>query len=116
MLILDLPWQAAKKLSRVVRRQAAVAEQNAKVVRVISDQALLIRKGFPIALTPRPDVFKEAGNEAAHNRDLRRFIPGGIPSGVVFGFPTLKAKIAKHRIQVTGIPSAETFGKIGGKA
>lgn len=115
MMILDLPWEAAKKLSRVIRHQAAVAEQNTKVLKVISDQALLIRKGFPIALTNRPDVFKEAGNEAAHNRELRRALPGGVPSGVVFGSAVVRAKPSKHRIGCVGIPSAEKVGNIGGK-
>jgi hypothetical protein len=114
-LLLDLPWDAALDLAKVIRLQAARAEQTAKVEAVISDQAFLIRAGVPIALTPNPEVFKEAGNEAAHNRDLRRFMPGGIPGGVKFGFPTLRGKPAKHRIGPTGIPTAEKVGNIGGK-
>lgn len=116
VLILELPYTAALELSGAIRTQAKRASQAANINRVIADQALLIRKGFPLALTNRPDVFKEAGNEAAHNRDLRRFLPGGIPSGVVFGFPTVRAKPTKHTIAARGIPSAEAFGKIGGKA
>jgi hypothetical protein len=116
MLILELPWEAARVLSRAIRAQAARAEQSAKILKVISDQAVLIRQGFPIALTNRPDVFKEAGNEAAHNRELRRTMPGGVPSGVVFGSPAVLAKRAARRtIGATGIPSGEVFGKIGGR-
>jgi len=115
MLILEMPYQAALDIARAIRSQAMKASQMANVQRVISDQALLIRKGVPLRLTSRPDVFKEAGNEAAHNRDLRRFLPGGIPSGVAFGCPAVRHKPAKHTIGPKGIPSGEEFGKIGGK-
>lgn len=91
ILVLELPWDQAKRLARALRVQAAKAEARAKVQQTIDGQAVLIRKGIPIALTPDPDVFKEAGKHAAHDRDLRRYIPGGIPSGVKFGYPTLKA-------------------------
>lgn len=114
-LLLDLPWDAAGDLAKVIRLQAARAEQTAKVEAIISDQAFLIRKGVPIALTPNPEVFKEAGNEAAHDRFLRRAMPGGIPGGVKFGFPALRGKSAKGRIGCVGIPTAEKVGNIGGK-
>ena len=113
--LLDLPWDAAQELARAMRLQAARAEQTAKVAQVIADQALLIRKGFPISLTPNPEVFKEAGNEAAHDRDLRRYCPGGIPSGTRFGMAQVRGKPPKARIGVRGIPSAEKMGRIGGR-
>ena len=87
--VLDLPWDAAKDVAKAMRLQAARAEQTAKVVQVIADQALLIRKGIPLSLTPNPEVFAEAGKEAAHDRNLRRYLPGGVPSGVKFGMPRL---------------------------
>lgn len=90
--MLDLPWEAAKDLARTIHFQASRAEQVSKVDQVISDQALLIRKGIPLALTGDPRVFKEAGKEAAHNRELRRAAPGGIPSGVKFGRARLVGK------------------------
>lgn len=103
ILLLDLPWDQAKRLARAVKIQAAAAEARAKVKTIIADQAVLIRKGIPLALTPDPEVFKAAGNEAAHDRDLRRYCPGGIPSGVKFGIPT-----------ITGTPpKGETGGKDG---
>ena len=89
-LLMSMPWRQAKNLSKALRIQAARAEEREKVNQVIADQALLIRKGFPLAITQNPAIFKEAGNEAAHNRELRRYCPGGIPSGVAFGYPTLK--------------------------
>jgi len=113
--LLDLPWDAARDLGKAMRLQSARAEQTAKVVQVIADQALLIRKGFPIALTPDPAVFKAAGNEAAHDRDLRRFVPGGVPSGVKFGMARLRGRPARRSIGAQGIPSAEKMGRIGGR-
>ena len=115
-LLLDLPWDAARDLAKVIRLQAARAEQTAKVEAVISDQAFCIRAGIPLALTPNPEVFKEAGKEAAHDRALRRAMPGGIPEGVKFGMPSVHGKPAKSRIGCIGIPTAEKFGTIGGKS
>jgi hypothetical protein len=112
-LLLELPWEAARKLAKAIRAQSARAEQNNKIDRVIADQALMIRKGFPIAIDPRPEVFKEAGKEAAWNSEFRRASPGSIPTGVKFGYPTLRGKPPKARIGVQGIPSAEKFGRIG---
>jgi hypothetical protein len=115
--LLDLPWDAAKELAKVMRLQAARAEQTANVEAVIADQAVLIRKGFPISLTPNPEVFKEAGNEAAHNRDLRRYVPGGVPSGMTFGMARLIGHAPKKRsIGAVGIPSGSRLGAIGGRA
>jgi hypothetical protein len=114
-LLLDLPWDAARDLAKAIRLQSARAEQTAKVEAVISDQAFCIRKGIPLALTPNPEVFKEAGNEAAHDRFLRRAMPGGIPEGVKFGFPSVRGNAPKARIGCRGIPSAEKVGNIGGR-
>jgi hypothetical protein len=115
MLLMDLPWEQAKVLSRAIRAQAGRAEQNEKILKVVSDQAVLIRQGFPVALTNRPDVFKEAGNEAAHDRELRRSMPGSIPSGVVFGNPAVMAmRAARRTIGAKGIPSGEFVAGLGG--
>jgi hypothetical protein len=115
ILLLELPWQAAQELGKAIRFQAARSEQSTKIDKVADDQAVFIRAGFPIALTSRPDVFKEAGNRAAHDRELRRAMPGGVPSGVVFGRPSLRDKPRVGRIGASGIPSGEVFGIIGGK-
>lgn len=114
-LILDLPWQAARELSKAIRSQAARAEQNTKIENIVADQALLIRKGFPIALTNKPEVFKAAGNEAAHGRTLRRALPGGIPDKVTFGAAVVHGRPSKHVIRASGVTSGETIGKIGGR-
>jgi len=115
-LLIEVPWTSALKLARVIRHQAAIAEQSAKMAQVVMDQAFAFRAGIPIMLTRRPDAIKEAINEALHDRDLRRAFPGGIPSGVKFGSPVVRpGKPATHRIAPRGIPSGEVFGRIGGK-
>jgi hypothetical protein len=114
-LLLDLTWEGAKGLARALRIQSARAEQASKIPELINDQATLIRAGVPIALTNDPRIFKEAGNEAAFNRELRKALPGGIPTGVTFGSPCVKGKPKKGTIGAQGIPSGEVFGKIGGR-
>lgn len=72
--LLDLPYGGALELAKVLHSQAKKAEQLAKINTVIDDQAILMRAGWPIALTNRPDALKIAGNEAAWNSDLRRYM------------------------------------------
>lgn len=113
VLRVEVPATAALKLSAAIRKMACRAEQEKKVNQVKMDQAVLIRKGIPLALTADPAVFKEAGIEAAHNRDLRRALPGGIPSGVQFGRPALIARPPRPKsvLRAEGIKSSEVFGK-----
>ena len=76
--ILDLPWDAAIALARGMISKAKTAEVNAKALEIVSDQALLIRAGMPFNLTLRPDLIKLAGNMAAWDSDLRRYMPNRI--------------------------------------
>lgn len=91
--ILDLPWDAAKALSRALRVKALGAEEEAKALAIIYDQAILTRLGVPFGLTDRPDMQREAGKLAAWDTDLRRYIrgkrAGGIESGAEFGSPAI---------------------------
>jgi hypothetical protein len=75
VLISRMPWQAALELSKGLHAQGKIAEQYSKIDQVISDQALAIRAGIPLALTTRPDALAEAWKEAAWNSDLRRTVP-----------------------------------------
>ena len=91
--IMDLPWDAAFTLAKAITTQAKKAEEIAKALDIISDQAILTRVGFPIGLTRNPKIMKEAMKEAAWNTQLRRYIPPsrahGIASGEVFGTPNI---------------------------
>lgn len=91
-LVLDLPWKAAFAVSKGLLTAAKLAEEQAEALKIIQDQALIQRAGFPIGLTNNPEIQKEAMKEAVHNRRLRRALPGGIKSQSVVGTPTLIKK------------------------
>ena len=97
VLIGDLPYQTALILSDVLRTKGKQAEEVAKAEQVISDSALLIRSGAPFGLSSNKNILSEAIKEAAHNRSLRRFLPGGIKSREVFGRPTITQHPSKGR-------------------
>lgn len=90
-LLFSLPWQAAIELSRALYAKAKEAEEEAHAAKIVYDQAILTRVGFPIGLSNRPDILAEAAREAAWNSDLRRYIRGdramGIVNQTVFGTP-----------------------------
>ena len=75
---LEMPWNAALDVGKALIKKARAAEEIAKAEGIIFDQALLIRTGAPLGFTDNPDIQKEAAKEAAHNSDLRRFLPGGV--------------------------------------
>ncbi len=91
--LMDLPWDAALILSRGIHIKAKKAEEQAKALQIVSDQAILTRVGFKIGLTRNPKIMQEAMKEAAWNTQLRRYIPPprahGIASGEVFGTPSI---------------------------
>jgi hypothetical protein len=74
-LVLDVQWQQALELGRALIAQARKADTWVNAQQVIDDQALLLRAGVPVTLAGDPVMLKEAGNEAAWNSDLRRYLP-----------------------------------------
>jgi hypothetical protein len=88
-LIVDLPYQAALDLAKALRIKGKLAEELSEANGIIRDQALLIRIGAKLGLTRRRDIMKEAIKEAEHDRDLRRYLPGGIKSTAIVGTPTV---------------------------
>lgn len=95
-LVLDLPWQAALDVGRGICAKARLSEEHAKADSVITDQAILIRAGFPLGLTRQPHMIREAIKTANNDRKLRRYIPNGIRSQAVVGNPTLIQKGPAH--------------------
>ncbi|MCC6649062.1 MAG: hypothetical protein IT374_26275 [Polyangiaceae bacterium] len=90
-----MPWEQARAIGRVLIAAAARAEETAKAEAVALDHALLLRAdGIPfvdgagretrlrVGLTADPRILDEAAKEAAHNRELRRALPGGVRSSV----------------------------------
>lgn len=103
-LLFSLPWQAALELSKAMRVQGKRAEEEANASRIVYDQAILTRVGFPVGLSNRPDILAEAAKEAAWNRDLRRYIKGdramGIANQTIFGTPTISVARPKEKNHV----------------
>lgn len=88
--VLDMPWEAADALARALRIKARKAEEIAKAGAVARDAAILLRAGAPWGLTSHPEIQQEAVKLARDDRDLRRYLPGGIRSEAIFGAPSIK--------------------------
>ena len=86
---LQMPWNVALDVARALENKARRAEEIAKAEGIIFDQALLVRTGASLGFTDNPDIQKEAAKEAAHNSDLRKYIPGGVKAKEQFGTPTV---------------------------
>lgn len=90
---------SGKKISQKVRiavkRNEEKVEKNLKLVaeQLVKDSALLLRLGIPVGLTNDKYILKEAGKEAYHGTDLRKYITGnrakGIESREFVGEPAL---------------------------
>ena len=91
--LLDLPWKTALDLAKALYVQGKRAEEIDRAQAIIRDQAIVTRLGFRFGLTSHPALLREATNEAAWNRDLRRYIPAskarGIASQQVVGSPSI---------------------------
>jgi hypothetical protein len=91
--LLDLPWQAALDLAKALQAQGKRAEEIDRAQAIIADQAIITRLGFRFGLTSHPALLREATQEAAWNRNLRRYIPPsramGIASQQIVGAPAL---------------------------
>lgn len=85
----EMSWQAAEKLGRALVSKARLAEELAKAEAIAADDAILLRAGFPLGLTNHPKIRAESRKLAEHDRNLRRYMPGGIRSKVHFGAPTI---------------------------
>lgn len=88
-LIATLPWEAAKAFAAAIKHQAGLSEEYANADKVASDQALMIRAGFPFGITSNPDIQKLA-KWKAENDDRARQIPlKGVKSKGIVGTPGL---------------------------
>ena len=90
---LDMPWDAALALAKAIYVQARRAEEHAKALTIVQDQALLIRSRAPFGLTNNPDIIAEAKKEAVCNPTLRKFVPPKNIGGPILGTP----KVIRHR-------------------
>lgn len=87
--VADLDWRAADTLIAALRQKKLLAEEYAKRDQIARDSAILLRAGARMVLSARPDVKTEAATIAAHDRDLRRYMPT-IRSQESFGHPVFE--------------------------
>lgn len=88
----ELPAHVAVAIAGAMVQTANRAmEERPKVAESIAlDSALLLRVGLGhIGLSDNPKIQDMARVEAESNRDLRRYLPGGIKSEVQFGTPAI---------------------------
>ncbi len=107
---LSMPWEKALEIAGLLRDAGKRAEEIAKADNIIADHALLTRAGVPIGLSSHPKIMDEVRKEAAHNRELRRALPGGVKAAVVFGAPAVR-HAADQSISPGGIASTAELGK-----
>lgn len=87
--VLDMPWEAADELARALTVQARRAEELSKAMPIARDAAVLLRAGVPMGLSSHPKIKAEAVKIARDDRNLRRYMPGGIRSTEQFGAPAV---------------------------
>lgn len=89
---MDVNWRTADAIAKSLLAKAREAEELEKADDVARDHAILLRAGFPVGLTRHPKIQDEAVKIAAWNRDLRRYMPGGIKSQEQLGTPSVIVK------------------------
>ena len=86
---LDVSWREAEALARAIIAKVRACEEVEKAEAVARDAAILLRSGAPFGLTDHPLIQREAVKLAINDRDLRRFMPGGVKSESVLGTPAV---------------------------
>ncbi len=87
----EVPHAVADAFCRALRSKVKEAEEYARAEsgELIMDGAILFRAGVPVGLTSNPKIQAEIEKEAVGNRNLRRYMPGGIKSEERVGTPTI---------------------------
>jgi hypothetical protein len=73
-------------------------EELEQAERIAMDSAILLRAGSHFGLSNDPRILGMAKTEAVHNRDLRRFMAGGVKSKEAFGTPTIIVHPPKEKV------------------
>jgi hypothetical protein len=102
-LLFDMPPAYARKLWTATVAQARLAEEEAKADALVMDQAIVMRAGAPFGLTDNPKIQAEAVKEAVHNRNLRRFMPGGVRATRILGAPVVRMPKAKPAAELRAL-------------
>lgn len=99
---LELDPRAALEFARMLKSVARQADEWAHAERIVADSALLMRTGAPCTLSSHPTILDAARSEAAWNRDLRRYLPGGVKARGVFGTPNVVKHAGEKPPQLEG--------------
>lgn len=94
--VADLDYKAAKTLEDAIKVKRLRAEEYANANQIARDSAILLRAGARMVLSDRQDIKDEAAKMAAHDRDLRRYIPS-IKSQESFGHPVFEVHPPKEK-------------------
>lgn len=86
---LDVSWREAEAIARALIAKARAGEEQEKAEAIARDHAILLRAGVPLGLTNDPRIQDEAAKLAVSDRDLRRYMPGGVRSKEMVGTPTV---------------------------
>lgn len=90
--VLNVPWDGAIEVGRMMIAQGRRAEEIAKVAQVAHDHAIMVRTGFPIPIAVDPRVREEAEKMAVSDSALRRYLPGGVKSRESLGVPGVRRR------------------------
>ena len=83
------PLALAVAFADTLVAKARECDEQEHAPQVALDNAILLRGGVPIGLSNDPKIQEETVKEAVHNRDLRRYMPGGVKSTVLLGTPAI---------------------------
>lgn len=79
----------AASIARLLTQGKLKLDEIEQHERIALDGAILAKAGAPFTLSDHPKIKELVKTEAAHNRDLRRFMGVGIKSKELFGLPKL---------------------------
>lgn len=81
--------EVAERVAKAILIQSKRGEEVLNAENIILDNAILLRAGASIGLSNHPKIREETAKEAVSNRNLRRYMPGGVRGRTMFGTPTI---------------------------
>ena len=85
----ELPWYAALEIAKAIKIQGERAEEYALAPKIAVETAMMWKAGLPIGFTDNPRIKDIAANEAAWNKDLRKYMGPEVRVNAQFGKPKL---------------------------
>ena len=97
------PLRYAHAIGEILIAKARDLETREQAEQVVFDQAILFRRGLKFGVTSDPNLQHVAGQLAAWDSRLRRYLPGGLPSQEQFGVPAIvhgRSAITAHDLRL----------------